>query len=82
MIISGMLVGNILLIAMMVLRRAYRPAFAAFLPIMLTIAYQWIHQRRYMKAFDDIALLQTSLLDGWDTPRKPLFPKEKNLDSS
>jgi hypothetical protein len=57
MIISGMLVGNILLIAMMVLRRAYRPAFATFLPTMLTIAYQWILQRRYMKAFDDIALL-------------------------
>jgi hypothetical protein len=83
MIISGMLVGNSLHIAMMVLRRAYRLAFAAFLPTLPTIAYRWILRRRYMKAFDDVALLQTSLLDGhWDTAKEPLFPKEKNLDCS
>ena len=79
MIISGMLVGNILLIAMMVLRSAYGPAFAAFLPTIPTIAYRWILRRRYMKAFDDVALLQTSLLDGWDTTEETSLSKREEF---
>jgi hypothetical protein len=67
MLVSGMLVGNILLLAMMVLRRAFGPAVAAFAPIIPTISYRIILRGRYLDAFDDVALLQTSLLDGWDT---------------
>jgi hypothetical protein len=67
MIVSAMIVGQILLLTMMTLRRAYGPAFAAFLPIIPTASYRWILRSRYLKAFDDAALLQTSLLDGWDT---------------
>ncbi|KAG7368157.1 protein of unknown function DUF221-domain containing protein [Nitzschia inconspicua] len=78
-LVSGMLVGNILLVAMMVLRRAFGPAFAAFLPIIPTIAYRLILRRRYLKAFDDVALLQTSLLDGWDTNEETNMTKREEF---
>lgn len=66
MCVSGMCVGQFLLGTMLLIRKAYGPAFAAYLSLAPTIAYRWILLRRYLKAFTDVALLQTSLLDGWD----------------
>lgn len=79
MLVSGMLVGNMMLVAMMMRRRAFGPAFAAFIPIIPTIAYRLILRRRYMKAFNDVALLQTSLLDGWDTNEETNVTKREEF---
>ncbi len=65
--ISGMIAGQIFLVAMMTLKRAVGPAVAAFCPMIPTIWFRYFVRRRYLRAFNDAALLQTSLLDGWDT---------------
>ena len=65
--ISAMIAGQIFLIAMMTLKRAIGPAVAAFCPVIPTIWFRYFVRRRYLRAFNDAALLQTSLLDGWDT---------------
>lgn len=67
MLVSGMIAGQILLGAMLFIRRAFGPAIMAFFPLLPTIFYRWVLLKRYLKAFTDVALLQTSLLDGWDT---------------
>lgn len=67
MCVSGMIAGQILLGAMLFIRKAFGPAFMAFFPLLPTIFYRWVLLKRYLKAFTDVALLQTSLLDGWDT---------------
>jgi hypothetical protein len=53
MCISGLILGEILLSVQMLLKQAAGPAVAI--------------KERYLRAFQDAALLQTSLLDGWDT---------------
>lgn len=65
--ISGMIAGQVFMIAMMTLKRAVGPAVAAFCPMIPTIWFRYFVRRRYLRAFNDAALLQTSLLDGWDT---------------
>jgi hypothetical protein len=67
MCVSGMVVGQILLIAMMSSKRAAGPALAAAIPLIPTIAFRYTTRKRYLRSFDDVALLQSSLLDGWDT---------------
>lgn len=67
MCISGMVLGQLLLGTMLLIRKAFGPAVLAFIPLIPTIFYRWILLNRYLKAFSDVALLQTSLLDGWDT---------------
>lgn len=62
MCVSGMVVGQILLVAMMSLKQAGGPAVAAALPIIPTIYFRYVVRRRYLRAFTDAALLQTSLL--------------------
>lgn len=62
MCVSGMVVGQILLMAMMLLKQAAGPAVAAFVPLVPTLVYRYIVRRRYLRAFTDAALLQTSLL--------------------
>jgi hypothetical protein len=79
MCVSGMIVGQILLVTMMALRRAYGPSVAAFLPIIPTITYRWMLRRRYLRAFSDVALLQTSLLDGWDTSQQTCLAKREEF---
>lgn len=79
MCVSGMIVGQILLGTMMTLRRAFGPAVAAFVPIFPTIVYRWILRGRYLRAFDDVALLQTSLLDGWDTNEETSLSKREEF---
>ena len=60
--VSGIVVGQVLQITMMSLKRAVGPAFMAFLPIIPTILYRYTLRKRYLRAFKDVALLQTSLL--------------------
>lgn len=66
MVISSMLVGQILLTTMMVLKTAVAPAVLAAIPFVPTIMFRDSMRERYLQAFNDVALLQTSLLDGWD----------------
>jgi len=67
MCISALIMGEILLLTQMVLKSAIGPAIAAGLPIIPTLLFQRDCKARFMKAYKDAALLQTSLLDGWDT---------------
>lgn len=60
--ISGLLLGQILLVTMMVLKAAIGPAILAFLPMVPTIWFRHFVRSRYLRAFNDAALLQTSLL--------------------
>jgi len=60
--ISGMVVGQILLTTMMALKGASGPAALAGLPIFATIWYRNTLRRRHLRAYKDVALLQTSLL--------------------
>lgn len=79
MCVSGMCVGQGLLGTMLLIRKSFGPAFAAFLPLIPTIVYRWILLRRYLKAFIDVALLQTSLLDGWDTNEESFASKREEF---
>jgi hypothetical protein len=65
-IISSMIVGQILLTTMMALKEAVGPGIMAALPIIPTIMFRLSSRKRYLRPFLDAALLQTSLLDGWD----------------
>jgi len=51
----------------MILKRATGPAIAAVCPMIPTLWFRYFVRKRYLRAFLDAALLQTSLLDGWDT---------------
>lgn len=60
--VSGMVTGQILLMVMMSLKSAIGPAIAAFFATVPTIWFRYFVRRRYLRAFNDAALLQTSLL--------------------
>ena len=79
MCVSGMIAGQILLGAMLFIRRAFGPAFMALFPLLPTIFYRWVLLKRYLKAFTDVALLQTSLLDGWDTNEESSTSKREEF---
>ena len=66
MCISCVVAGQILLTTQMILKQAAGPAIAASLPMLPTILFHRAMKRQYLRAFEDAALLQTSLLDGWD----------------
>lgn len=67
MCISGLVVGEILLTVQMALKQAVGPAVLAALTIAPTFMFSKGTKDQYLRAFQDAALLQTSLLDGWDT---------------
>jgi len=52
---------------MMFLKKAIGPAFVAAIPILPTIMFRNLSRKRYYQAYVDAGLLQTSLLDMWDT---------------
>jgi hypothetical protein len=79
MCVSGMLAGQILLGTMLVIRRAVGPSLVAFLTLIPIIFYRWTLLNRYLKAFTDVALLQTSLLDGWDTTEESCVSKREEF---
>ena len=65
--IWSMVVGQILLTTMMALKEAVGPAIFAALPIIPTLLFRKMSRHRFLKSYMDAGLLQTSLLDGWDT---------------
>lgn len=67
MCISCLLAGQILLATMMLLKVAIGPAICAGLQIIPTLIFRKTAINRFLRAYNDAALLQTSLLDGWDT---------------
>ncbi|GKY91495.1 hypothetical protein MPSEU_000121700 [Mayamaea pseudoterrestris] len=67
MFISVMIVGSILLTTQMALKQAVGPAVLSAIPILPIYLFQQSMKGKFLRAFSDAALLQTSLLDGWDT---------------
>lgn len=67
MIISALVVGQILLAIQMGLKNAFGPGFIASLAIPVTIWFQWYCKRKFDPAFENTALLRTSLIDGWES---------------
>ena len=66
MSISSMFVGQILLATMMALKESLGPALLAAAPFIPTYLFRDAMRHKYLRAFNDVGLLQTSLLDGWD----------------
>jgi hypothetical protein len=67
MVITALFLSEILLSAMILLKQAIVPAILAGLPIFPTYMFRRQVLKKFEKAYIDAALLQTSLLDGWDT---------------
>ena len=67
MVISSMLVSQILMSVMLALKNAGGPAVVAFFLPVPTMVFRRTCIKRFRGAYQDAALLQTSLLDGWDT---------------
>ena len=65
--IWSMFVGQVLLTTMMALKEAVGPAIFAALPIIPTLFFRKMSRHRFLRSYMDAGLLQTSLLDGWDT---------------
>ena len=70
MIISSLMASQVLLTTMMALKRAAGPATLACLLSIPTFVFRQTCRKRFLGAYNDAALLQTSLLDGWDTTEK------------
>lgn len=67
MIISALVVGQILLALQMGLKNALGPGLIATMAIPATIWFQWYCKRKFDPAFENTALLRTSLIDGWES---------------
>lgn len=65
--ISSLLVSQVLLSTMLALKKAVGPAVFAALLAVPTLIFRRTARKRFLNAYRDAALLQTSLLDGWDT---------------
>lgn len=65
MCISAMVVSEILLSVQMALKQATGPTLVACFSIIPTIIFYIQMNKRYLPAFQDAALCQTSMLDGW-----------------
>ena len=77
MIVSALFVGQILLTIQMVLKQAAGPAIAAAAPMIPTLLSAMNMKKKFLKSFRDVALLQTSLLDGWDLSSKECSTMEE-----
>jgi hypothetical protein len=67
MSVSCMFVGQILLATMLMLKKSFAPALLAGFAFVPTLLFRDSMRQRFLRAFSDVALLQTSLLDGWAT---------------
>jgi Calcium-dependent channel, 7TM region, putative phosphate len=67
MAISALVVGQLLLTTSMALKQALGPTILSALPIVPTVLFSRNTKNRFLHAYRDAALLQTSLLDGWNT---------------
>lgn len=79
MTISSLMVGHILLTLQMVLKQATGPAILAALPTLVTLLSYWNNKKQFLGAFQDAALLQTSLLDGWDASEETTMEKREEF---
>jgi len=66
MVIAMMILGQTILCVSIILKGVVAPAILMFLSIPVIVISQKRTRSRYARAFQDAALLQTSLLDGWD----------------
>ncbi len=65
-LISSLCVAQVLLTTVMSLKEAFGPAVLSALPLLPIIIHRRFNRKRYLRAYNDAALLQTSQLDGWD----------------
>jgi hypothetical protein len=77
MCISCMVVGSILLAGQMGLKEAVLPAVLGASTIIPIFMFQKEMRRLYLAAYNDAALLQTSLLDGWNTENSSVKKREE-----
>jgi hypothetical protein len=77
--ISALLVGEFLLSIQMALKTALGPAIAAGVTIIPTALFYRDCKRQYLRPFMDAALLQTSLLDGWDTAEETSMSRREEF---
>jgi hypothetical protein len=76
---SALFMAQILLTTQMALKAAVGPAVVAAVPILPTIIIYRGINKRFRQAFTDAALLQTSLLDGWDTNEESTLEKREEF---
>jgi hypothetical protein len=74
---SALFMAQVLLTTQMVLKAAVGPAVVAAVPILPTLIIYRGMNTRFRRAFTDAALLQTSLLDGWDTNEESTLEKRE-----
>ena len=79
MIISALFVSQILLSTMMALKKSFGPAVLAAMPFVPTLLFRDSMRARFLRPFSDVALLQTSLLDGWDTTESTSMEKREEF---
>ena len=77
MCISSMIMGSLLLAAQLGLKEALEPAILAGITLVPILLFQRGAKRKYLRAFRDAALLQTSLLDGWNTEESSIKSREE-----
>jgi Calcium-dependent channel, 7TM region, putative phosphate/Late exocytosis, associated with Golgi transport len=79
MCMSATYVAIILLTVQMALKQAAGPAAAAAVTILPIYFFQKSAKLRFLRAFEDAGLLQTSLLDGWDTAAEYSMEKREEF---
>ena len=79
MCISAVYLAILLLTVQMGLKQAAGPAAAAALTVVPIYMFQQSTKRRFLRAFEDAGLLQTSLLDGWDTSAEYSIEKREEF---
>jgi hypothetical protein len=79
MCISATYLSILLLTVQMALKQAAGPAVAAALTGVPLYMFQRSTKERFLRAFEDAGLLQTSLLDGWDTSAEYSMEKREEF---
>lgn len=70
---------QILLTTMMGLKQAFGPALMGAIPFVPTIVFRYSTRKRFLRAFMDAALLQTSNLDMWDSTKPTSLEKREEF---
>jgi Calcium-dependent channel, 7TM region, putative phosphate len=73
-LMSSLFVGQIMMFAMMTLKRAYGPALAAMIPFIPCIVFRDAMRYTYLRPFTDASLYHTAELDGLDL-KEPTSPE-------
>lgn len=79
MCISSMIVGIILLTMQLILKQATGPAILAGLSLGPTLYFNYEMRKRYLRSYEDAALCQTSMLDGWYDESEFTFNKREEF---